>query len=76
MLHQYAQNKLHVHVLKKCYQQMNQHKKWLKIKLSVSVCIIIKNKCTYKIYAMTPIDHTSTAFPYGFCASTSGAEIF
>lgn len=24
---------------------------------------------------MTPIDHTSTAFPYGFCASTSGAKI-
>ena len=28
---------------------------------------------TYRIYAMTPILHTSTSLPYGFCASTSGA---
>ena len=30
-------------------------------------------RSTYRIYAITPIDHTSTAFPYGFLRSTSGA---
>ena len=30
--------------------------------------------CTYKIYEITPTDHTSTSLPYGCCASTSGAE--
>lgn len=34
---------------------------------------IIKHHNTYRIYAMTPIDQTSTSLSYGCWASTSGA---
>ena len=47
-----------------------------------SICIPLyeavlcgRRKDTYRIYAITPILHTSTSLPYGFCASTSGAAI-